>query len=119
MNRYEFVADKYASLLLEQNFGSFPFNHIPAIKKLKWRSLATFKGVIGSMTEENKMANGFYDTNIDYHFTVPDKAPYMEAGVGIENIFKLLRIDAIWRLNYLQNKNVPTFGILGSVQFKF
>jgi hypothetical protein len=43
----------------------------------------------------------------------------MEAGVGIENIFRLLRIDAVWRLNYLQNKNVPTFGILGSVQFKF
>ena len=119
MNRYEFVADKYASLLLQQNFGAFPFNHIPAIKKLKWRSLATFKGVIGNMTEENKIANGFYDPNIDYHFTVPNKTPYMEAGVGIENIFKLLRIDAIWRLNYLQNKNVPTFGILGSVQFKF
>ena len=119
MNRYEFVADKYASLMLKQNFGAFPFNHIPAIKKLKWRSLATFKGVIGDMTEANKIANGFYDTNIDYHFTVPNKTPYMEAGVGVENIFKLLRIDAIWRLNYLQNKNVPTFGILGSIQFKF
>ena len=119
MNRYEFVADKYASLLVEQNFGSFPFNHIPAIKKLKWRSLATFKGVIGNMTEANKIANGYYDPTIDYHFTVPNKTPYMEAGVGIENIFKLLRIDAVWRLNYLQNKNIPTFGILGSVQFKF
>jgi hypothetical protein len=43
----------------------------------------------------------------------------MEAGVGVENIFRLLRIDAIWRLNYLQNDNVPRFGILGSVQFKF
>lgn len=119
MNRYEFVADKYASLWVEQNFGSFPFNHIPGIRKLKWRSLATFKGVMGSMTEENKTANGFYDPNIDYHFSVPDKTPYMEAGFGIENILRLLRIDAIWRLNYLQNKNVPTFGLLGSIQFKF
>ena len=119
MNRYEFVADKYASLILQQNFGSFPFNHIPAIKKLKWRSVATFKGVIGDMTEANKTANGFYDPTIGYHFTVPNKTPYMEAGVGIENIFRLLRIDAIWRLNYLQNPNVPAFGILGSIQFKF
>ncbi len=119
MNRYEFVADKYVSLMAEQNFGSFPFNHIPAIKKFKWRSLATFKGVLGSMTEENKTANGFYDNTIDYHFTIPGKTPYMEAGVGIENIFHLLRIDAIWRLNYLQNTNVPKFGILGSIQFKF
>ncbi len=119
MNRYEFVADKYVSLLLQQNFGAFPFNHIPAIKKLKWRSVATFKGVLGDMTEANKVANGFYDPTIDYHFNIPNKTPYMEAGVGIENIFRLLRIDAVWRLNYLQNKNVPTFGILGSVQFKF
>ncbi|HEV8079860.1 MAG TPA: DUF5686 family protein [Chitinophagaceae bacterium] len=119
MNRYEFIADKYASLLLQQNFGAFPFNHIPAIKKLKWRSLATFKGVMGNMTEANKIANGFYDATIPYHFTVPNKAPYMEAGVGIENIFKVLRIDAVWRLNYLENRNVPTFGILGSFQFKF
>lgn len=119
MNRYEFVVDRYASILLEQNFGNFPFNYIPAIKKLKWRSLATFKGVIGDMTEENKIANGYYDTTIPYHFTVPNKEPYMEVGIGIENILRLLRIDAIWRLNYLQNKNVPTLGILGSVQFKF
>jgi len=119
MNRYEFVADKYASLLLQQNFGAFPFNHIPAIKKLKWRSLATFKGVIGDMTEANKFANGYYDTAIPYHFSIPNNIPYMEAGVGVENIFRLLRIDAIWRLNYLQNNNVPRFGILGSVQFKF
>lgn len=118
MNRYEFIADKYASLLVEQNFGSFPFNHIPAIKKFKWRSLATFKSVIGNMTEENKIANGFYDNTIDYHFTIPNRVPYMEAGVGIENIFRILRLDAVWRLNYL-NKNVPTFGILGSIQFKF
>jgi len=119
MNRYEFAADKYASLLVEQNFGSFPFNHIPAIKKFKWRSLATFKSVIGNMSESNKIANGFYDTTLDYHFSIPDKVPYMEAGVGIENIFHFLRLDAIWRLNYLQNKNVPAFGILASVQFKF
>lgn len=119
MNRYEFAADKYASLLLEQNFGSFPFNHLPAIRKFKWRSLATFRGVIGNMSEENKITNGYYDTSIDYHFTIPNRVPYMEAGVGIENIFHLLRIDAVWRLNYLQNKNVPTFGILGSIQFKF
>ena len=26
--------------------------------------------------------------------------PYMEAGVGITNIFRLLRVDAYWRLNH-------------------
>ena len=70
------------------------------------------------MSEANKVANGFYDVTIPYHFTIPNKQLYMEAGVGIENIFRVFRIDAIWRLNYLENKNVPQFGILGSMQFK-
>lgn len=118
MNRYEFVTDKYVSMMLEQNFGSFPFNYIPAIKKLKWRSLLTFKGVLGDMSEGNKIANGYYDPLIPYHFTIPNQKPYLELGAGIENIFRLLRVDAIWRVNY-QNPNVPKLGILGSVQFKF
>jgi hypothetical protein len=30
----------------------------------------------------------------------PDKISQMKAGFGIGNIFKVLRIDANWRLNY-------------------
>lgn len=119
MNRYEFVSDKHISLMLQHNFGSFPFNYLPAIKKLKWRSLFTFKGVYGDMSEANKIANAFYNNTLPYRFTIPNKTPYMETGVGIENIFRLLRLDAVWRLNYLNNPNIPKFGIKGSIQFKF
>ena len=119
MNRFEFVTDKYVSLSAEQNFGSFPFKFIPVMKRLKWRSLITFKGVIGGMSEANKAANGNYDSTISYHFTVPDKEPYMEAGVGIDNIFHALRIDGVWRLDYQKNPGVPRFGIKASVEFKF
>ena len=119
MNRYEFVADKYASLFIEQNFQSFPFNYIPLMKKFKWRTVANFKGVIGAMSEQNKRANGYYDSTINYHFSIPAKIPYMEAGVGIENIFHVLRVDAVWRMSYLNNPNIPRFGIKGSVLFKF
>ncbi|MDQ6764215.1 MAG: DUF5686 and carboxypeptidase regulatory-like domain-containing protein [Bacteroidota bacterium] len=118
MNRYEFATDKYVALAVEQTFGSFPFRYIPGIRKLKWRSLATFRGVLGDMSPENRIANGYYDTSIDYHFTVPDKIPYMEAGVGIDNIFHLIRIDAIWRLNYLDNPGISKFGIKGSIELK-
>jgi hypothetical protein len=119
MNRYEFATDKYASLSLEQNFGSFPFKYVPLLKKLKWRSLVTFKGVMGTMSEANKIANGYYDTSINYHFTIPDKTPYMETGVGIDNIFHLIRIDAVWRLNYLNNPGICRFGLKGSLELKF
>lgn len=119
MNRFEFVTDRYVSLSVQQSFGSFPFKYIPLMKKLKWRSLITFKGVMGGMSQANKIANGYYDSTISYHFTVPDKDPYMETGVGIDNIFHALRIDGVWRLNYLNNPGIPKFGIKASLAFKF
>jgi hypothetical protein len=119
MNRYEFATDKYISLSVEQNFGSFPFKYIPFIKKLKWRSLVSFKSVLGSMSETNKIANGYYDSTANYHFTIPDSKPYVETGFGIDNIFHFVRIDAIWRLNYLNNPGISKFGIKGSIELKF
>ncbi len=119
MNRYEFVTDKYISLSVQQSFGSFPFKYVPLMKRLKWRSLITFKGVTGGMSETNKIANGYYDPSINPNFTVPDKKPYVETGVGIDNILHVLRIDGLWRLTYLDNPNTPRFGIRVSVAFKF
>jgi hypothetical protein len=56
--------------------------------------------------------------------------PYVELGAGVENIFKILRIDAMWRLTYINSnyvkeyeKNSPSkiskFGIRATLQFGF
>lgn len=119
MNRYEFATDKFVSLSVQQSFGSFPFKYFPFLRRVKWRSLVTFKGVLGDMSEANKIANSYYDSTANFHFTIPDRVPYMEAGVGIDNIFHLIRIDGVWRLNYLNNPGVPKFGIKGSLELKF
>jgi len=121
MNEFEFVADKYISLHAEQTWGGFPFNRIPGIRKLKWRSLTTFNAVMGDMSEENKLANHYSDTSstINYHFTIPNKTPYMEAGLGISNIFNVLRVDGIWRLTYRDNPDIPKFGLKVSLELKF
>ena len=71
------------------------------------------------MSKANRMANGYYDTSINYHFTVPDKIPYIESGVGISNIFHIIRIDAVWRMTYQHSVNIPVFGIKGSLELKF
>jgi hypothetical protein len=47
----------------------------------------------------------------------PLSKPFIEAGAGIENIFRLLRIDAIWRLSYLDHSDISPFAILMSLQF--
>jgi hypothetical protein len=119
MNRYEFVADKFISLHAEQRWGSFPFNKIPGIRKLKWRSLTTLNGVWGDMSESNKEANSYGDSTTSYHFYIPGKVPYIEAGVGISNIFKIIRVDAIWRLTYRNNPNIARFGLKASLELKF
>ncbi len=68
---------------------------------------------MGKINEENKS----YPTFLSTAFTL--EMPYWETGVGIENIFKILRVDAIWRLPHLDHENIHNFGIFFSFQFVF
>ncbi len=124
MNRYEFASDTYASLILEHHFDGFFLNRIPFLRKLNLREVATFKAVIGSVRDENLAANQLNAYNPlemeNYNgFRAPSNAPYMEAGIGVENILKLIRIDALWRLNYLDNPQAGKFFVVGGFYFFF
>ena len=114
MNYYEFASDKYASLFLVHHFEGFFLDKIPLMRKLKWREVASMRAVYGSLSDANKsiMVN-------------PEKVgslsakPYVEAGFGVENIFKILRFDFMYRLSYLDNPDIAKFGIRGSLQITF
>ena len=45
--------------------------------------------------------------------------PYVEAALGVENIFKVLRVDALWRLSYLDHENIVKFGLRATFQVNF
>ena len=47
------------------------------------------------------------------------KEPYMEASVGIENIFKFLRLDYVWRLNYRDHPDIQTKGVRATMRISF
>ncbi len=102
MNVYEFVSDQFVRVLFEHHFQGLIMDRVPLIRKLKWRLLYTAKGVIGSYSDKhnNELLLPFYSSRLT--------RPYYEVGVGLENIFKFIRVDAIWRLSY--RDNLDSFG---------
>jgi hypothetical protein len=113
MNYYEFVVDQYVSLYYTHYFNGLFLNKIPLVKKLEFRELVWGKGVWGSIRPDHQKIHPFPT------FLTGLNQPYYEAGFGLENIFKVLRFDAFWRLSHLDNPGISTFALRGSMQIKF
>jgi hypothetical protein len=117
MNFLEFVGDKYISLNIDHSFNGFIFNKIPLFKKLKLRELVTCKILYGALSRNN---NPDYNTslfrfpaddnNVPLTYTFGNK-PYIEASVGVSNIFRILRVDLVRRYTYLDHPNVTSLGV--------
>ncbi len=117
MNYYEFMSDQYINFFYTHHFDGFFFNKIPGFRKLKWREVVYFRGLYGTLTDKNLSFSEFPD-----NLRPLGTEPYMETGAGIENIFKVLRIYAIWRLTHLNdpgNQDVSKFGIFATIYFSF
>jgi len=73
----------------------------------------------GSLNDKNDptLSNGLY--NFPAGTYRMGKDPYLEAGVGVENIFKILRIDYVWRLTYLNHPGIDKTGIRFVLDFGF
>lgn len=114
MNYYEFTSDQYLAITAEHHFEGLLLNKIPLMRKLKWREVATYKWLAGSVNPANEQTM-LFPSNL---YTLTGR-PYSETGVGIENIFDVIRIDALWRLSYLSHPNVSRFAVMGSFEFNF
>lgn len=116
MNFLEFVTDRHAAVNIQYYMNGFIFNKIPLFNRLKWREVFSFKGIWGDLRDINNPA---YNSSV-FRFQEKDgvpitytfsHGPYMEASVGIANIFKLFRVDVVKRLSYLDNPEVPEWGL--------
>lgn len=133
LRNMEFLNDRYVSLLINWNLDGKLLNRIPLLKKMKLREYVGFKMLYGHLTDKN---NPFVSTNDNDLFRFPTRdgnytsfvmgnKPYMELSVGISNIFKVLTVQYVRRLNYTDLPAVPggdklrKNGIRFAVDFKF
>ncbi len=122
MNFLEFVSDHYASANIDYKLNGFILNKVPLIKKLKLREAVSFKILAGGLRSENEPSLNpqlIQFSKVDGVSTTYslDKKPYMEGSVGLMNIFKFIRVDAVKRFNYLDHPNVSKWGIRTRIKF--
>lgn len=127
IDNMEFMNDRFVSIMSGWDMNGKILNRIPLIRKLKWREYIGFNMLWGTLTDKNnpflaKNAGDsrlFYfpgefrkDGTFKYQSRVMDKnRPYFEVVAGIHNIFKILHVEYVRRLNYLDNPDIDKWGI--------
>lgn len=106
-NPLEFVADQYASVDV-MFYTYLLFNSIPGVKKAHLREVFGFKAYWGYLSPKN---DPYYNPEKVMLFpketmTLNPHEPYMEFSVGIENIFNLIRLEYVRRINYLDSPSI-------------
>lgn len=113
MNYFEFASDQYLQLNIDHHFDGFFLNKIPFVKKAQLREVVSVKSVVGTIKTKNKN-----ELILPSEMKEPI-SPYVECSMGIENIFKLLRIDYVWRVTQRLPIPARNWGIKARLSFSF
>lgn len=105
MSYFEFISDTYVNAYIEHHFQGLILNRVPGIKKLHWRLVAHGKATWGMLSSRQNDAILLPSISKTFGDT-----PYVEVGVGIENIFKFFRVDFIYRATH-HIQGVSPFGV--------
>ena len=133
ISNLEFLNDRYVSVMYQWDMNGKLFNRIPLFNRLKWREMIGVNLLWGTLSDKNNPAKASDPENLFYfpgHFradgsyecntVVMDKrTPYIELRIGIHNIFKLVHIEYVRRLTYLDDPGTHSWGIRGMVRMKF
>jgi hypothetical protein len=117
MNKYLYLHDRYIGINIEHNLGNGLFRFIPLTRKWKFRQFWTAKALWGSLSDANKQ----YNASNSYTFLSLDGKAYVELGTGVDNIFKVFRLDFVWNVlpRPLPAESIQSFGIFGSFRLAF
>ncbi|MDG2153036.1 MAG: DUF5686 family protein [Crocinitomicaceae bacterium] len=95
LNFLEFISDQYVEGFIENHWDGFFFNKVPLIKKLNLRLVSSARIAYGDLSSRHQSEMIYPDFIRNF-----DKTPYIESAVGIENIFKFIRVDLVWRMTH-------------------
>lgn len=101
MDYYEFASDRWVTASYEHNLDGFFLGKIPLVRLLDLREVITVRTAWGTISPQNR-------ENAVYKLLPGMEAlekPYVEAGVGVSNIFRIFRVDGFWRLTHHKNRN--------------
>ena len=125
MRPTEFVVDQYIALFSCYHLKGWILNHIPLINQLRLREIVGFNMIYGGLSARN---NPNIPNEPSSHkaglFKMPDgvsplgNVPYMEFNIGIENIFKFIRIDYFRRISYNEGMTWKQKSFI-KIDFKF
>jgi len=99
MDYFEFASDRWLTGYYVHNFNGFFLGKIPLIKKLDLREVVSARFAWGTLSPQNSRENAplIFPANMKLQTL---ETPYVELGVGISNIFRILRVDAYWRVTH-------------------
>ncbi len=118
IDNMEFITDRNATILMCWDLNGKLFNRIPLLRNLKWREAFGCNMYWGYLSDKNNpfLPQNQGDASLFYfpgHYTgdggfqynsqlMQARRPYVELVAGIHNIFKLLHVEYIHRINYLR-----------------
>jgi hypothetical protein len=125
INNMEFPTDRYLAAHLNWDLNGKLLNRIPLIRKLKWREWLAVRCLWGDLSEKN---NPFLEKNAgnpilmyfpDGSYVLDPKKPYWEISLGIHNIFKIIHVEYVRRMNYNELPTAHKHGIRFMVRMTF
>ncbi|MCU4177331.1 DUF5686 family protein [Carboxylicivirga sp. N1Y90] len=105
LNYLEFAHDRYLHGYFDYHLNGFVFNRVPLLRALGLREVLSAKTMIGSLSDKQ-----YESIELPPHVSALH-GPYIEVGAGLENIFRLIRIEGVWRVAPDSKVNAPRFGI--------
>ena len=131
MKPMEFINDQALSWDVTYWGNGILMNRLPLIKRLRLREVISLRGIWGSLSDKNNPnaveTQNLVSPSTSALFMFPSDAPcqpmgnkpYMEAGVGLDNILTILRVDYVWRITYREHAGSDRHGIRIQLHFNF